>query len=367
MLFSAIKPIKTYPTQIPNLTPKFNPRMTLQTQLQHALDNKTKPQGSLGRLESIALQMGLIQQSTRPSAQPAELLLFAADHGVYAEGVAPFPQAVTAQMVANILQGGAASSVMARTQGIALTVVDVGVLTEFDAGFGAYPNFVRAKVAAGSANLAREPALSAAQLRQAMQVGADAVARSTAKVLLVGEMGIANTTPASAICAALLNLPAAAVTGPGTGLDAQGVSHKARVIEAALVLHPSRDALEVLRCVGGLEIAAMTGAYLAAAKSGNAGKVLLIDGFIATAALLVATRLSPAVLRHCIFSHCSGEPGHTVVLDALGAQPLLNLGLRLGEGTGALAAYPLLVQACALLAEMASFESAGISAKDAEA
>jgi nicotinate-nucleotide--dimethylbenzimidazole phosphoribosyltransferase len=328
--------------------------MPLLEQLQHLIDNKTKPPGSLGRLEALAVQMGVIQGSTQPSAAPAALYLFASDHGVYEQGVSPYPQAVTAQMVGNILTGGAASSVMARLVGAALQVIDVGVLTDLPP----HAQLTRAKVRAASADLSQVAAMSEAELGAAIEVGRAALRTSSASVVMIGEMGIANTTPATALCCALLSLPPEQIAGPGTGLDAAGVAHKVAVISRALALHTSREPLEVLRCLGGLEIAAMTGAYLQAAAM---RKVILVDGFIATAALLVAVRLEPAVLDCCVFSHSSGEPGHQPVLAALGAKPLLDLGLRLGEGTGALTAYPLLRAACALLNEMASFESAQVS------
>jgi nicotinate-nucleotide--dimethylbenzimidazole phosphoribosyltransferase len=326
----------------------------LQAQLQTLLDQKTKPPGSLGALETLALRLGMIQDTTQPHAQPAQLLLFAGDHGVHAQGVSPYPQAVTAQMVANILAGGAASSVLAKQYDMPLTVIDVGVA----APLATHPQLVHAKVRAGTRDLSREAAMTHEELQAALQAGRAAVRASNAAVLLVGEMGIANTTPASAITCALLGLDAATVAGPGTGLNAQGIAHKAQVIACALQLHADRTPLEVLRCLGGLEIAAMTGAYLEGAARGC---VLLMDGFIATAALLVAVRMQPDVLHACVFSHTSGEPGHTHVLRALNAQPLLNLGLRLGEGTGALTAYPLLQSACAMLNNMASFSSAGVA------
>ncbi len=328
--------------------------MPLSEKLQHLIDNKTKPPGSLGRLEALAVQMGVIQGSTQPSAEPAALYLFAGDHGVYAQGVSPYPQTVTAQMVSNILAGGAASSVLAKLQSVPLQVVDAGVASALPA----HAQLTQAKVRTGSRDLSLEAAMSAEELKAALQAGRDALIRSVARVVMIGEMGIANTTPATAICCALLNLPPEQITGPGTGLDAAGVAHKAAVIRRALTLHTSREPLEVLRCLGGLEIAAMTGAYLQAAEM---RKVILVDGFIATAALLVAVRLEPAVGDCCVFSHNSGEPGHRHVLAALNAKPLLDLGLRLGEGTGALTAYPLLRAACALLNEMASFESAQVS------
>jgi nicotinate-nucleotide--dimethylbenzimidazole phosphoribosyltransferase len=326
----------------------------LHAQLQHLIDHKTKPPGSLGALESLAVQLGLIQQTTRPTAEPAALLLFAGDHGVHAQGVSPYPQAVTAQMVANILAGGAASAVLAAQHGIALRVVDVGVAAQLPA----HKNLVQAKVRTGTQDLSVEPAMLQAEMRAALAAGRSAVSASNANVVLIGEMGIANTTPATAIACALLNLPPAQLAGPGTGLSAQGVAHKAAVIAQALALHGARDPREVLRCLGGLEIAAMCGAYLQAAQE---RKTILVDGFIATAALLVAARIAPEVLQFCVFSHNSGEPGHQILLKMLGARPLLNLGLRLGEGTGALTAYPLLVSACAILNNMASFETAHVS------
>jgi nicotinate-nucleotide--dimethylbenzimidazole phosphoribosyltransferase len=276
------------------------------------------------KLEALALKMGVIQNTTQPLAQPAELLLFAADHGVHAQGVSPYPQAVTAQMVSNILAGGAASSVLAKLHGVPLRVVDVGVASELSP----HAQLTQAKVCAGSRDLSLEAAMNADELKAALQAGRAAVSNSQARVLLIGEMGIANTTPATAICCALLSLPPEQIAGPGTGLDAAGVAHKAAVISAALSLHKSRDASEVLRCLGGLEIAAMAGAYLQAA---DMHKVILVDGFIATAALLVAARMQTALLDCCVFSHNSGEPGHKHVLAALGAKPLLDLGLRLAE------------------------------------
>jgi nicotinate-nucleotide--dimethylbenzimidazole phosphoribosyltransferase len=326
----------------------------LPQQLQTLLDQKTKPPGSLGRLEALALRLGLIQQTTRPTASPAQVLLFAGDHGVHAQGVSPYPQAVTAQMVANILAGGAASSVLAQQLGLPLTVVDVGVA----APLVPHPHLMAAKVGAGTRDCSVEPAMTEAEVEAALEAGRAAVRGRDARVLLIGEMGIANTTPATAITCALLGLEPAQVAGPGTGLDAPGVAHKAAVIARALQLHGNHAPLEVLRCLGGLEIAAMAGAYL---ESAAQRKVLLIDGFIATAALLVAARIDLSVLDCCVFSHTSGEPGHRHLLHALQARPLLDLGLRLGEGTGALAAYPLLQSACAILNNMASFTSAHVS------
>ncbi len=339
----------------------------LKQQLQTLLNNKTKPPGSLGKLESLALQIGLIQQSPTPVAAPAMLLLFAADHGVYAEGIAPYPQEVTAQMVSNICAGGAASSVLARQHQINLAVTDVGVAAKLDAN----AMLIDAKVAFGSHNLAREPAMQADELQAAMAAGGNAVkARAAeARVVLIGEMGIGNTTAAAALSCVLLGALPVALTGPGTGLDAAGIAHKAAVIHAAMLLHgyppgttfanaSKEDVLTLIGALGGLEIAAMVGAYLQCAAM---RKVILVDGMIATAALGCAVLLEPTLLEFCVFSHQSSEPAHAGLLRLLGAAPLLDLQLRLGEGTGALCAYPLLQSACAIINEMATFSSAGVA------
>ena len=336
------------------------PEMTLREQALHKFNNKTKPPLSLGQLETVAIEMAVIQGSLSPSSEPVVALIFAADHGVYAEGVSPYPQAVTAQMVMNIVSGGAGSSVLARAHGIDLRVIDVGVLTASPA----HPSLHDARVRASSRNMHVEPAMTEAELEEALAAGMSAVARRGSKVLIIGEMGLANTTAATAMSCAMLNLPASALTGPGTGLDAAGIAHKASVIDRILALHTSDatqgppHAREILRRMGGLEIAAMVGAYLAVARTQT---VLLIDGYIATAALLIAVNIDPLVRAHCIFAHTSGEPGHQHLLAALNATPLLDLGMRLGEATGALTAYPLLKSACALFNDMASFESAGVS------
>ena len=339
----------------------------LNLQLQSLLNNKTKPPGSLGRLEALAQQIGLIQQSANPVAAPAKLLLFAADHGVYAEGIAPYPQAVTAQMVLNICTGGAASSVLARQHRIDLCVIDVGVA----APLAAHALLIDAKVALGSRNLARESAMQPDELQSALAAGRNAVQlnASDARVVLIGEMGIGNTTPATALSCVLLGASPELLAGPGTGLDRVGIAHKAAVIRAAMQLHgyplatpfamPTDAAVFTLMgALGGLEIAAMTGAYLQCAFM---RKVILVDGMIATAALACAVLLEPTVLEFCVFSHQSSEPAHLGLLQLLGATPLLDLQLRLGEGTGALCAYPLLQSACAIINEMATFSSAGVA------
>jgi nicotinate-nucleotide--dimethylbenzimidazole phosphoribosyltransferase len=333
--------------------------MTTENEIASRWDAKTKPPGSLGRLESIAAQLGRIQKTTQPSATPAALLLFAGDHGVHVESVSPYPQSVTAQMVMNIATGGAASSVLAKLHHIDYCVYDVGVAS----GSFQHPRVHNTKIRSGTRNMMIERAMTEPEMQSAVQVGRASIGgfAASAKVVLIGEMGIANTTSASAIACALLNLPANAVTGAGTGLDATGIARKVRVIDAALALHRSTKPFDILQSLGGYEIAAMTGAYLEAHES---HKVILVDGFIATVALLVAVRINPHVIDACIFSHLSQERGHRIVLDALSAKPLLDLGMRLGEGTGALTAYPLMVQSCALLQDMATFESASVDNRE---
>lgn len=321
--------------------------------------DKTKPPGSLGRLEWIAERMADIQQCDTPRTAPAALLLFAGDHGVHSEGVSPYPQAVTAQMVANIAHGGAASSVLAALYRIDYRVYDVGVAEML----APHARIESCNLRQGSRNLRVEDAMTATETNAAIAIGQRAVrtfARD-ATVVLIGEMGIANSTSAAALTAALFKQPADEWVGAGTGLDAAGIAHKAHVVNAALsrrAYGDTLDTLETLAALGGFEIAAMVGAYLECAAM---RKLILVDGFIATVALLVASRMDPAVLDVCIFSHASHERGHRALLQSLGASPLLDLGMRLGEGSGALTAYPLLVQSCALLDSMATFSQAAVT------
>lgn len=335
----------------------------LAQQLSHRIAQKTKPLGALGRLEALALQIGLIQQTTAPHLKAPTVLVFAADHGISQAGVSPYPQAVTAQMVHNFLQGGAAINVFAKQHQMRFQVVDSGV----NAALPAHPWLIDAKIAMGTANFLNAPAMQAAQCAQALQRGAEVVRAEIAlgsNVFVLGEMGIANTSSASLIMHLLTGLPLAACVGRGTGLDDAGLAHKQAVLAQALQYHLARtpqlaqDPLQVLATVGGFEIAMMVGAMLAAAE---ARCVVLVDGFIATAALLVAHRCQPHVMDYCVFAHCSGEAGHRALLQHLQATPLLDLSLRLGEGTGAVLAYPLLVSAVGFLNHMASFGEAGVS------
>ena len=333
----------------------------LASRLAAAIDAKTKPPGSLGMLEDLALQLGLILRTVQPRIEKPALLVFAADHGIVAENVSPYPQSVTAQMVANFLAGGAAINVFARQNGLALQVVDAGVNHDF----GDLPGLTHRKVAPGTRNFARAPSMSAAQCEAALAHGYALADGLQGNLLAFGEMGIGNTTSAAALMHKLTGLPLADCVGAGTGLDAEGVRRKQAVIEAAVALHRDVAApLDVLATFGGLEIAMMVGAMLGAAER---RMVLVIDGFIVSSALLVAARLQPAVLDYCVFAHCSGEHGHRQLLQQLGARPLLELGMRLGEGTGAALALPLVQAAAGFLCEMATFESASVSNRAAGA
>lgn len=344
---------------IPTVTAIADP--ALAGRLAAAIDAKTKPPGSLGMLEDLALQLGLILRTLQPRIEKPALLVFAADHGIVAENVSPYPQSVTAQMVANFLAGGAAINVFARQNGLALQVVDAGVNHDF----GDLPGLTHRKVAPGTRNFARAPAMSAAQCEAALAHGYALADGLQGNLLAFGEMGIGNTTAAAALMHKLTGLPLADCVGAGTGLDADGVRRKQAVIEAAVALHRDVAApLDVLATFGGLEIAMMVGAMLGAAER---RMVLVIDGFIVSSALLVAARLQPAVLDYCVFAHCSGEHGHRQLLQQLGARPLLQLGMRLGEGTGAALALPLVQAAAGFLCGMATFESASVSNRAAGA
>lgn len=330
----------------------------LAARLHRAIDTKTKPVGSLGMLETLAYQIGMIQQTVRPVIRRPSIIVFAGDHGIAAQGVSPFPQAVTAQMVMNFLAGGAAINALSRAGRVELEVVDAGVANDID-----HPgNLVSRAVARGTRDFSVEPAMTREQLAQALNAGAERVDYQAAmgtNTIGFGEMGIANTSSAACLMSRLLDLPIDACVGRGTGLDDAGLVHKRAVLAAALVHHPvSSDPLTTLATFGGFEIAMMTGAYLAAA---HARMTIVVDGFIATAALLVASKIDAHVLDYCVFAHTSGEHGHQLMLDRLAAKPLLALGLRLGEGTGAALAMPIVRAAAGFLNEMASFESAGVS------
>ena len=327
----------------------------LAARLQQRIDGKTKPLGALGRLEALAVQLGLILGSDAPQLRAPQLVVFAADHGIAAQGVSAYPAEVTVQMVANMLAGGAAVSVLARQHGLALTVVDCGVKSTL----AAQPGLRIAKVCHGSADSTLGPALTPAQCADAREHGAQLVRDLPGNVLLLGEMGIANTSPAALLMARLTGLPIVQCAGRGTGLDDAGLAHKCTVLQRALSRHAAlQTPAEWLAALGGPEIATMVGAVLQAAAE---RRVIVVDGFITTAAVAVAAALAPAVLQRCVFAHGSAENGHARWLLQLGATPLLDLGLRLGEGSGAALAWPLLKSAELLLAQMASFDGAGVS------
>lgn len=339
----------------------------LSAALQHKIDQKTKPLGALGRLESLALQLGRIQDTLSPQIVAPTLCVFAGDHGAAKAGVSAFPQDVTWQMVENFLAGGAAINVFARQTGWALKVVDAGVAHDF----GVRAGLIDAKVAPGTRNFIEEAAMDAEQCGQAMERGAALVrglAESGCKVFACGEMGIGNTAAASLLTHYLAKVPLDLVIGRGTGLDDDGLRRKKALLSKAAARYQpgpnaDLDPLRVLAEFGGFEIAMMTGAMLAAAEA----KMLVIaDGFIVTSALLVAARLQPAMLDYCVFAHRSGEPGHQFQIETLGGKALLELDLRLGEGTGAALALPIVQAAANFLNEMASFESAGVSEKASE-
>lgn len=325
--------------------------------LRHKIDRKTVPHGALGRLAALAERLGMILGSAEPRLEQPQLLVFAADHGIAARGVSAYPSDVTAQMVGNFLAGGAAVSVLARQHGIAQTVVDCGVRADFAPA----PGLLIRKIAPGTADISAGPAMSAAQCAQAVSNGMQALQALPGNALLLGEMGIGNTSPASCLAARLGGIDVAEVTGAGTGLDAEGIARKTTVLREALVANQgAAEPLAVLAALGGFEIATMVGSVLQAAAE---RRVIVVDGFIASSAVLVAARLAPPVLQRCVFAHRSDERGHARLLQLLGAEPLIDLGLRVGEGSGAALAWPLLESACRILNEMASFESAGVSDK----
>lgn len=329
--------------------------------LQHKIDNKTKPIGSLGQLEKLALQIGRIQQTQTPALNKPTIVVFAGDHGVAHEGVSPFPQEVTYQMVFNFLQGGAAINVFTKQNGIAIKVVDAGVNFDFDQ----HPGLVHAKVAMGTKSFLHEAAMTPAQCETAIERGAAIVKELNEQgcnVIGFGEMGIANTSAAAVIMSLLCDIPLEQCIGRGTGLDDEGLIRKKVILAESMIRHNKieKTPLNVLSTFGGFEIAMMCGAMLQAAAS---GMLILVDGFITTSALLVASKINDQVLDYCLFTHQSNEQGHSLMLAHLKAVPLLSLGMRLGEGTGAAVAYPVIQAAVSFLNEMASFESAGVSNK----
>jgi len=319
----------------------------------------TKPAGSLGQLETIAVKLAAMQATQTPTADKVHISVFAADHGIVEEGISAFPQAVTAEMIRNFARGGAAISVLAKELSATLSVINMGSINELEALSGVDEQ----RIAAGTANFAQQAAMTLEQCEQAMSVGRSHVEdkyKADIDIFVAGEMGIGNTTSATAIAAALLNIDAEALSGPGTGLNASGVKHKATVIKHALDKHSEKlsTPLSILQYLGGFEIAALVGCYLACGKQ---GLPVILDGFISSVAALVAETLCPGTKRWFIYSHNSAEPGHQHVLASLNAKPLLDIGMRLGEASGAATVLPLIRLSCRLHNQMATFEQAEVS------
>jgi len=319
----------------------------------------TKPPGSLGKLEELAVMFSAIQKNQHPTVDKVHITIFAADHGIADEGVSAFPQSVTTEMIKNFSRGGAAISVLAKEQNAKLEVVNLGTVIEV----GELEGVISSCIAKSTANFSRQAAMTKTQLEKAFQAGEAAVQRALdagANVFIGGEMGIANTSSATALACAYLNKAAIEIAGAGTGLDEGGISHKAQVIQQALEKHQASalNAVDILRFFGGFEIAALTGAYLFAAQK---GLPVVVDGFITTAAALAAVKINAECANWFIYSHQSDEQGHKRILKALNAEPLINLNMRLGEGSGAAIAIPLLRQACAIHSNMATFAEAGVS------
>ncbi len=341
-------------------TPQIDAQ-AIQRATQHQ-NQLTKPTGSLGKLEQLAIRFAGFQGKTQPVLENIHISVFAADHGIANEGVSAFPQAVTQEMVRNFNHGGAAICVLARENNAQLEVIDAGVATQEPA----LENIISTPVSRhGTANFAQTAAMSHKQLNQAFAIGYEAAKRAhtnKAQLFIGGEMGIANTSSASAIASALLSIPAIDMTGSGTGINQQGINHKAQTIEDALLLHAEtlQTPIDILRCVGGFEIAALVGAMIHAAQLGIP---TLVDGFISTVAALLTVTINPSLTEWLIYAHQSTEPAYKTLMQALKAEPLLDLGLRLGEGSGAAIAIPLLKQAIALHQQMATFAEAEISGK----
>jgi len=334
---------------------------TLVEEIKQTIDLKTKPQGSLGMLEDVATKVATIQTSVSPALHSPCLLVFAADHGIADEGVSLFPKAVTEQMVLNFLSGGAAINCFSRQHDLTLSIVNAGVCCDFSHINNA--NFINKPIAQGTNNFSMTEAMNEAQCQQALQCGADIVVEQFNKgcnVIGFGEMGIANTTSAACIMAALLNVSGEACAGRGTGVDDTGVALKAKIIDNAIALHQLNDApvMKVLQKVGGFEIVMMVGAML---KAAELSMLVLVDGFICSIAALVASKLNEHFLDYTQFCHQSNEQAHQLSLQAMGVKPLLDLGMRLGEGSGVAVAYPLIVSAVNFFNEMASFADAGVS------
>jgi nicotinate-nucleotide--dimethylbenzimidazole phosphoribosyltransferase len=335
----------------------------LQQQLQHKIDHKTKPIGSLGRLEKLALQIGELQQTLTPQLKQPTVVVFAGDHGIVREGVSAYPPEVTHQMVLNFLNGGAAINVFCRQHNLALHVVDAGV--NFD--FPLHPQLIMAKVGRGTANCLHEQAMTENQLEQCFSHGrsiVDRIAATGCNVIGFGEMGIGNTSAATLIMSALCQLPLEACIGRGTGLNDVQLKRKRAILEKAQQQHIQvTSARDVMQTFGGFEMAQICGAMLAAQEK---GMLILVDGFIASTVFLVADQMNDQLRKHAVFCHQSAEQGHGRLLQHLQVEPLLQMDMRLGEGTGCAVAWPIVESAVRFLNEMASFESAGVTNTDQE-
>jgi nicotinate-nucleotide--dimethylbenzimidazole phosphoribosyltransferase len=325
--------------------------------LQYNINQKTKPVGSLGFLENLAMQIGLIQQTTTPQLKSPTMLTVAADHDITAEGVSPAPAEVTWQQVKNFLNGGGGIGLFCRKYGLELFVVDAGVNFDFES----HPRLIDKKIRKGTRNFLKEPAMTIQECDRAIQNGRDVVASLVEKgsnVVGFGEMGIGNSTPATALLSVYAGIPVEECAGPGCGLDREGIINKAEVIKKAIEKHGISDRPEEnLATFGGLEIATIAGGMLEAARQ---RMVILVDGFITTSAFMAAYAICPTVRDYAIFAHCSGEPGHKQMLEHVGARALLNLDMRLGEGTGAALAYPIVEGSVAMLNQMTSFGEAKV-------
>jgi nicotinate-nucleotide--dimethylbenzimidazole phosphoribosyltransferase len=330
---------------------------SLKPAIQNKIDQKTKPSGSLGRLESLALQIGLCQNSLSPSLNKPTIIIFAGDHGIAESGVSAFPQSVTAQMVANFLAGGAAISVFAKQHKLKLLIVDSGVNADLDD----HADLIKVKIAKGTQNYLQLPAMTTEQCLLAIKTGSGIVFnqyQQGCNCIGFGEMGIGNSSAAALLMHKLCAIPLAQCVGRGTGLTDDQLNQKLLLLHhASQLYHTITTPFEVLTIFGGFEIAMMVGAYL---KAAELGMLILVDGFIASSALLVASELYPQVLDYCVFSHVSGEQGHKQLLAYLKAEALLNLDLRLGEGSGIALAYPIVNSAVTFINEMATFNEAGV-------
>lgn len=333
----------------------------LKDQLQHKINNKTKPLGSLGKLEEIALQIGQIQNTNTPELNNPTIIVFAADHGLADAGVSPFPKEVTKQMVLNFLNGGAAINVFSKQNEINLKIVDAGV----DADFANNPNLIHAKIANGTKNILENSAMTIDECKKAIKTGGEIVSNQSklgCNIIGFGEMGIGNTSSASLLMSKITEIKIEDCIGKGTGHDDAGLKRKKDILKQAYEKHQTdSDPIEILATFGGFEIAMITGAFL---KAKELNMTIMVDGFIVTSALLIAKEINQDVLKNCIFTHTSNEQGHIKMLDYLNAKTILNLEMRLGEGTGAAVAYPIIKSAVNFLNQMASFEDADVSNKE---